>query len=128
MSTPLNVLIVDDSLSMRAIAARIVTGLGHHVVGQAGDGKSAIQQFLEHGPDVVLLDLVMPIFDGKKTLKKLIQVDPHAKVIICSSLGSEGDIAFCLQEGAMFYLQKPYEEQGLKTAFDHINTSMEPIA
>lgn len=123
MTTPLNVLIVDDSLSMRTIATRIVEGLGHRVVAQAENGKVALKHFMEHRPDVVLLDLVMPIFDGKKTLKKLIQVDPNAQVVICSSLGSEGDVEFCLKEGAAFYLQKPYEEQGFKTAFENITSS-----
>jgi two-component system chemotaxis response regulator CheY len=126
MSNPLNVLVVDDSLSMRTIASKIVESLGHNVVAQAENGKVALKQFMEHRPDIVLLDLVMPIFDGKKTLKKLIQVDPNVKVVVCSSLGSEGDIEFCLKEGAMFYLQKPYEEQGFKTAFDNITASMTP--
>ena len=120
MTVPLNVLIVDESLSMRTIASNIVEGLGHHVVAQAENGKIALKQFMAHKPDVVLLDLVMPVFDGKKTLKKLMQVAPDAKIVICSSLGSEGDITFCLQEGACFYLQKPYEEKGFKIAFETI--------
>lgn len=120
MTTPLNILVVDDSLSMRIIATQIIEGIGHNVVAQAENGKEALKAYMEHRPDIVLLDLVMPVFDGKKTLKKLMQVDPQAKVVICSSLGSEGDIEYCLNEGAVFYLQKPYEEQAFETAFDSI--------
>ena len=116
MSTSLRILVVDDSLSMRIIARTIVTSLGHEVVGDAEDGKVALKKYLQLKPDVVLLDLVMPRFDGKKTLKKLREVDPNANIIICSSLGSEGDIEFCLREGAKFYLQKPYEVEGIKNA------------
>jgi len=116
MSTSLRILIVDDSRSMRIIAKSLVTKLGHEVVGDAEDGKVALKRYVELKPDVVLLDLVMPKFDGKKTLTKLRQLDPDANVIICSSLGSQGDIEFCLREGAKFYLQKPYEIEGVKTA------------
>ncbi|MGB1236674.1 MAG: response regulator [Pseudomonadales bacterium] len=116
MSDKLKVLIVDDSTSMRLVAKMQVASLGHDVVAEAEDGKVALQKYLEHKPDVVLLDLVMPRFDGKKTLKKLLQVDPQANVVICSSLGSEADIEFCLSNGAKFYLQKPYEAEGINTA------------
>ncbi|NRA54091.1 MAG: response regulator [Gammaproteobacteria bacterium] len=117
MSTSLRILIVDDSRSMRIIAKSLVTSLGHEVVADAEDGKVALKRYVELKPDVVLLDLVMPRFDGKKTLTKLIQLDPLANIIICSSLGSQGDIEFCLREGAKFYLQKPYEIEGIKNAF-----------
>lgn len=128
MTTPLNILVVDDSLSMRIIATQIIEGIGHNVIAQAENGKEALKAYMAHRPDIVLLDLVMPIFDGKKTLKKLMQVDPQAKVVICSSLGSEGDIEYCLNEGAAFYLQKPYEEQAFETAFESITTNTSPTA
>ena len=64
----------------------------------------------------IFLDLVMPKFVGKKTLKKMIEIDRNANVIICSSLGSEAGIEFCLRTGAHFYLQKPYELDGVTTA------------
>ena len=122
MSSPLRILVVDDSLSMRIIAATLVTSLGHEVVGDAEDGKVALKKYHELKPDVVMLDLVMPRFDGKKTLKKIIEIDPSANIVICSSLGSEGDIEFCLREGAKFYLQKPYAEEGIKNALNSIAT------
>lgn len=120
MSEKLNVLIVDDSTSMRLVAKMQVGSLGHQVIAEAEDGKVALQKYLEHKPDVVLLDLVMPRFDGKKTLKKLLQLDPSAKVVICSSLGSEADIEYCLSNGALFYLQKPYEAEGINNALNTI--------
>lgn len=120
MSEKLKVLIVDDSTSMRLVAKVQVGSLGHHVIAEAEDGKVALQKYLEHKPDVVLLDLVMPRFDGKKTLKKLLQLDPNANVIICSSLGSEADIEFCLSNGARSYLQKPYEAEGIQNALQSI--------
>jgi len=125
MSSPLQVLIVDDSLSMRVIAKTFVTALGHEVVGEAADGKEAIKQYFQLKPDLVMLDLVMPRFDGKKTLKKLRELDPEANIVICSSLGSEGDIEFCLNAGAKFYLQKPFELAGVENALAQITRPLE---
>jgi len=120
MKAPLNILVVDDALSMRMVIKKQLGGLGHNVVGEAGDGKEAIQKYVELNPDVVMLDLVMPKFDGKKTLKKLLEIDEHAKIIICSSLGAEQDVEFCLRAGAHSYIQKPYDGEGIKIALDSL--------
>ncbi len=125
MSSSLRVLVVDDSLSMRLVIKQLLINLGHEVIGEAKDGLEALKLYMEDKPDVVLLDLVMPKFDGKKTLKKLLQVDENAAVVICSSLGSEGDIEFCLRAGAKFYLQKPYEVEGIKTALNSLSETVD---
>jgi two-component system chemotaxis response regulator CheY len=125
MSSLLRVLVVDDSLSMRLVVSRLLLNLGHQVIAEASDGAEALQLYLEHTPDVVMLDLVMPKIDGKKTLKKLLQVDEHAQVVICSALGSETDIEYCLKAGAQFYLQKPYTLEGIKTALNNLSETSE---
>lgn len=124
MSSSLKILVVDDSLSMRLVIKQLLLNIGHEVIGEAKDGLEALKVYMEHKPDVVLLDLVMPRFDGKKTLKKLLQVDENAAIIICSSLGSEGDIEFCLRTGAKFYLQKPYEVEGIKRALNSLSETV----
>jgi len=125
MSSSLRVLVVDDSLSMRLVLKQLLINLGHEVIGEAKDGLEALKLYMEYKPDVVLLDLVMPRFDGKKTLKKLLQVDENVAIVVCSSLGSEGDIEFCLRAGAKFYLQKPYEVEGIKTALNSLSETVE---
>jgi len=110
---------------MRLVIKQLLINLGHEVIGEAKDGLEALKLYMEDKPDVVLLDLVMPKFDGKKTLKKLLQVDENAAVVICSSLGSEGDIEFCLRAGAKFYLQKPYEVEGIKTALNSLSETVD---
>ncbi len=123
--TPLRILIVDDSLVMRMMASQLVTSLGHEVVAEAVDGKDGVKKFLKHKPDVVLLDLVMPILDGKKTLKKIrTELDTDANVIICSSLGSLDDRQFCMDLGAKAYIQKPYEASVLQRELDIVSQSL----
>ena len=122
MSSPLRILVVDDSLSMRIIATSLVTSLGHEVVGDVEDGKVALKKYHELKPDVVMLDFAMPRFDGKKTLKRIFEIDPSANVVICSFLDLEDEIEFCLREGAKFYLKKPYGEERIKNALNSIAT------
>jgi len=126
MSAPLRILVVDDSRSMRMIATRLLTQLGHDVVGDAEDGKVGLKKYFELKPDVVFLDLVMPRYDGKQTLKKLIELDPEANVVICSSLGSQGDVEFCLREGAKSYLQKPMDSDAMALVIKNLNLLVEP--
>ena len=124
----LKILVVDDSLSMRLVVKQLLANIGHQVIGEAKDGLEALKLYMELKPDVVMLDLVMPKFDGKKTLKKILQVDESAQVVICSSLGSlgsEGDIEYCLRAGAKFYLQKPYETEGIRIALNSLSETVE---
>ncbi|EPJ47375.1 MAG: hypothetical protein OFPII_13530 [Osedax symbiont Rs1] len=121
----LKILVVDDSLSMRLVVKQLLINIGHEVIGEASNGLEALKIYMELKPDVVMLDLVMPKFDGKKTLKKLLQVDEAAQVVICSSLGSEGDIEHCLRGGAKFYLQKPYEAEGIRIALNSLSETVE---
>ena len=125
MSSSLRILIVDDSRSMRLFARQLLSSLGHQVVAEASDGLAALKLYAEYEPDMVMLDLVMPTLDGKKTLKKLLQLDEKAQVIICSALGSEGDVEDGLRQGAKFYLQKPYAIEGLKTALKSLSVTLE---
>jgi len=121
MKSPLQILIVDDALTMRMVLKKQLTNLGFEVVGEAEDGREAIKKYAELTPDAVMLDLVMPKFDGKKTLQKLMEIDENAKVIICSSLGAEEDVEFCLRAGAHSYIQKPYDAEGIKIALDSLS-------
>lgn len=107
------VLLCDDSRALRMLAARQLSDCGFEVVAEAGDGIAAVQQFLAARPDVVLLDLVMPLQDGKQALRAMLEHDPHARVVILSSLGARADIEECLRIGAKSYLQKPIDPEAL---------------
>lgn len=89
---------------------RLLTDNGFVVVGEACNGNEATSEFEKHKPHLVLLDLVMPDTDGKTALKQIVKLDPEARVVILSSLGSEQDVEECLRNGASSYIQKPFEE------------------
>ncbi len=79
------ILVVDDNLLIRTLVREILSGAGHEVLAEAGDGDEAIKRYLALRPDLVTLDLVMPRRDGLATLAELRHLDPRARVIICSA-------------------------------------------
>ena len=113
MATATTVLLCDDSRALRMVSAGVLAENGFEVVAEAGDGVAAVAQYKAHKPAVVLLDLVMPQLDGKQALREILAFDPDAKVVILSSLGSQGDIEECLRMGAASYLQKPIDADAL---------------
>lgn len=108
------VLLCDDSRALRMLAAGQLEEAGFQVVGEAGNGLQAVEQYRSLQPDLVLLDLVMPECDGRQALSRILAHDPQAKVVILSSLGAQSDIEECLRMGARSYLQKPIDPDAME--------------
>jgi two-component system chemotaxis response regulator CheY len=107
------VMIVDDAEFMRMIIRDILLMHGHEVVAEVNDGEEAIQTYLEVKPDIVLMDIIMPDMDGKEALKKLLIMDPEAKIVMCSSIGQQALITESMKIGAMGFIVKPFESDGM---------------
>jgi two-component system, chemotaxis family, chemotaxis protein CheY len=107
------VMIVDDAELMRMVIKDILLMHGHEVVAEVNDGEEAIQIYLEVKPDLVLMDLIMPNMDGKEALQQLLAIDPEAKVVLCSSLGQQALITESMKIGAMGFIVKPFEVNGM---------------
>ncbi|MCO5380774.1 MAG: response regulator [Methanosarcina barkeri] len=106
-------MIVDDAEFMRMVIKDILLMHGHEVVAEVGDGEEAIQTYMEVKPDLVLMDIIMPDMDGTEALQKLLVMDPEAKVVMCSSLGQQALITESMKIGAMGFIVKPFEPDGL---------------
>ena len=107
-------MLVDDSSAQRHIMRpRLAADDRLEVVAEASGGREAIAQYPEVRPDVVLLDLVMPDMSGEEVLQALLELDPSARVVIVSSLGTEQAIERCLELGARSFLQKPFDVEDL---------------
>ena len=119
MPQSVRVMVVDDSRTQRIILRRKIEGDTHAVVvAEAGSGDEALQLYAQHRPDVVFLDVVMPGMDGAQTLAALRTLDPDARVVMASSLGSSGVVEDCLRNGAISFLQKPFVEDVLVRVLD----------
>ena len=103
------ILIVDDAAFMRMIIKDILTKAGYEVVGEAADGKEAVSLYTSLKPELVLLDITMPEMDGIDALKKIMQQDRNAKVIMVSALGQSSMVIESIQAGAKDYIVKPFQ-------------------
>jgi CheY-like chemotaxis protein len=113
MTARSTVLLCDDSRALRMLTRRQLAECGFEVIGEADNGLAAVERFQALGPDVVLLDLVMPQLDGKQALRRILELDAGARVVILSSLGAQADIEECLRAGAKSYLQKPIDPDAM---------------
>jgi len=117
-----NVLIVDDLAFIKIVLRDILEKSGFRVVGEASDGVQAIALYQDTRPDVVLMDITMPGMDGLTALKKIREIDPAARIIMCSALGQQKLIVQAIQLGAKDFIIKPFQPQrvvsALKKALD----------
>ena len=103
------ILVADDASFMRQMIREIVEMEGHEVVAEASDGVEAIDQFKNHHPDVVTMDIVMPRRSGIDAVKAILEFDPTARVVMCSALGQETLVTEALQAGARDFIVKPFK-------------------
>jgi DNA-binding NarL/FixJ family response regulator len=99
-------LLVDDHKLLRQGLRRAVEEAGFDVVGEAGDGEEAVRLAIELQPDLVLMDVTMPVLDGIEATRRLRHSAPEARVVILTMHGEEETIARALRAGALAYLLK----------------------
>ncbi len=103
------VLVVDDAAFMRKMVSDVLLGGGHEVVGEAGDGVEAVARYQELRPEVTTLDITMPEKDGLSALREIIELDPAARVVMCSALGQESKVLESIKLGAKDFVVKPFQ-------------------
>ncbi|RSD07956.1 response regulator [Amycolatopsis eburnea] len=105
--TPVRVLLVDDQALFReALATLLATHDGIDVVGEAGNGDEALSQAAALTPDVVLMDLRMPVLDGVGATRRLRLAQPGVRVIALTTFDDDEDVFAALRAGAVGYLLK----------------------
>lgn len=107
------VLIVDDHPVVReGLSAMLSTQPDWEVVGEAGDGATAISLASEARPDVILMDLALPDMDGAEAIRRIRQADPAMRVVVLTAYDTDERIVEAVQAGAQGYLLKgaPREE------------------
>ena len=112
----MRVLIADDDREMAEVLAELVRECGHEVAGcVTGGGLSVIRNFAQHEPDVVLLDIMMPRFNGLTVCHALRSRNAEAKIIFVSG-HVDGEHPFVSSCGATAYLKKPVSLAELRDA------------
>ncbi len=103
------VLIADDASFMRQMIREIVESEGFEVCGEASDGVEAVDEFKRLQPDVVTMDIVMPLKSGIDAVRGIMAIDPSACVVMCSALGQETLVTEAIQAGAKDFIVKPFK-------------------
>jgi len=103
------VLIVDDAAFMRMMIKDILTKNGYEVIGEAENGRRAVERFVELRPDLITMDITMPEMDGITAVKEIRKIDPAAKIIMCSAMGQQAMVIEAIQSGARDFIVKPFQ-------------------
>ena len=103
----IRIVIADDHPVVReGLGALVSSQQDMKIVSEAANGRQAVQQFLLHAPDVLLLDLRMPEMNGMEAIHAIIEKAPKAKIIVLSTYDGDEDVYRALQAGAKAYLLK----------------------
>jgi two-component system NarL family response regulator len=115
--------IADDHPVVReGLGALVNSQQDMNVVGEAANGKQAVQQFLLHRPDVLLLDLRMPEMSGIDAIHAIIEKEPKARIIVLSTYNTDEDIYQALKAGAKAYLLKDSPREQLLESIRSVHT------
>ena len=101
------ILISDDSILARKQLKDAILAYGTPTFIETSNGQDAIDKYKTEKPNLVFLDIVMPVKDGNAAIREIREFDPHAEIIIVSSVGTQAQLKAAIEAGAKDFLQKP---------------------
>jgi len=113
-------LIVDDSKIARRKISSFVSELGYEVISEAENGLEALKLANELKPDIIIMDLEMPVMNGSEATKKICNVNNDIKIVIATSSINKKDKIAALQNGARKILEKPIAFDKFKNIIQEI--------
>jgi two-component system response regulator (stage 0 sporulation protein F) len=102
------ILIVDDQLGMRILLTELFNSAGYNAV-SVSNGQEAVECFELYRPDLVIMDIRMPVTDGVAALRQMKLLDQHAKVIMMTAYGELEAVSECIRLGAYKHITKPFD-------------------
>ncbi|MFI3254790.1 MAG: response regulator [Eubacteriales bacterium] len=110
------ILIVDDAIFMRKVIRDLLKQNDYTDIVEASDGLQAVEQYSEHRPDLVIMDITMPSLDGIETVKQLHKIDENVTILMCSAMGQEAMVREAIKQGAKDFVVKPFKPDRVITA------------
>jgi len=121
MSQKTRLLIVDDSNIIRTRIESAYLGSDEiEVVGKAVDGRDALLQVRKLKPDLVTMDITMPVIDGVETTRRIIAIYPSIKILLVSALTDRSTGVEAIRNGARGFLNKPFTDDQLRSAIEKV--------
>lgn len=121
----IKVLIVDDSKTSRKILADVLTRMGLEVIGEAVNGEDGFLKYKELRPDIVTMDITMPVMNGLESLLLIKHEDENAKVVMITAAGQKNNLMQAVKAGAEEFLTKPLEEEEIRRVIGEISAKLE---
>ncbi len=116
----IKLLIVDDSNIVRRRIERSQQFEELRVVGTAGNGVDALAIFAKTDPDVVTMDLTMPMMDGIECIARMVELKPTVRILVISALADKATAVEAMEKGANGFLNKPFTDRQLNEAIDEL--------
>lgn len=104
------ILLVDDAAFMRMRLAKLFNENGYSTE-EAENGQQAIEKYQQLKPQLVLMDITMPVMDGLTAVTEIKKLDPDAVIVMCSALGQQGVVMASIKAGAKDFIVKPYQPE-----------------
>ena len=115
------VLICDDSILARKSLRGMLENMGYKNILEVANGQDAVDMCEKEAPDLVLLDIVMPVKDGVTATKEIKVIAPQTNIVIISSVGTQTHLTEAIKAGARDFIQKPIDAELLSQVLDNIN-------
>jgi len=114
----MKVLVVDDSPFIFKAVKKVLEPLGYDFCGHATNGCQALEFFEKHHPDIITMDITMPVMDGIEASKLILNKKPDANIIMMSAMGDEQLINEAKKIGVKYFVNKPFTSQELVYAIE----------
>ena len=115
----LKLLVCDDSILARKSITAMLNSFGYDNIIEVSNGEDAVNRYKEEKPDVVFLDIVMPVKDGITATREIREFDHEAKIVVISSVGTQTHLREVIKAGAKDFIQKPVDKDLLKQILDN---------
>lgn len=116
------IMVVDDAAFMRLMLSNMLTKMGHQVIAEADNGRTAIDLYKKHRPDIVTMDITMPYMNGIESVKGITAYDPAARIIMLSAMGQKEMVINAIKAGAKDFIVKPFKEDAVWAALERVLT------
>jgi len=113
-------MIVDDSPAIRVLIERAALANGYEVCAQAKNGEEAVKLYSSMLPDVITMDITMPIKDGLEAAKEILAQNPDARILMLSAMGDEDIIKQAEDVGITYFMKKPLKGEDVIRILDNM--------
>lgn len=123
MAQGLKIMICDDSALVRKKLRAILEEQGYVDVREADNGETAVAAIKQEAPELVFMDIVMPVKNGLEALQEILEFNNSIKVVMASSVGTQTNLLEALKQGAFDFVQKPFTPEAITQILDKVTRS-----